>query len=67
MPKFFKILKISLGVLFGLSAITQLSYLPNFGIDVHFGIAFFQGIIAYLFFRSAFRKKGATNTASNVS
>ncbi len=57
MQKFLKVLKIVVGVLFGLSALSQLTYLPHFGIDIHFGIALFQGVVAFFLLRSAFRKQ----------
>lgn len=59
MQKFIKTLKIIFGVLFGLSALSLLSYLPYFGITIHFGAALFQGSIAFFLLRSAFAKNNS--------
>lgn len=58
MKMFIKVVKIVLGIVFGLSAISMLSFLPYVGIDFHFGIAVVQGLIAFFLLASAFKKKG---------
>lgn len=58
MKTFIKVIKIVLGIAFGLSAISMLSFLPYVGIDYHFGIAVVQGLIAFFLLASAFKRKG---------
>lgn len=66
MKKFMKIAKITLGVIFCLSALTNLSYLPYFGVERHFFIALLQGLIGFFFLKSALKSKPSTTEPTRV-
>lgn len=65
MKIFLKALKIIIGLLFGLSALSLFTGVFYSGFNISFGIAIFQATVAFFLLRSAFRK--SPNDTENTS